>query len=128
MDTKGFSPKDAKIIRENEGKSVYELTMLGLSSKAAERLNQAIEDTIPETPITSTEESFKKNDIAVNDTVAPITIEKKHIQPAKPVLTDYSPKKGSVKVFNANTGLTVSMSKGVADILTTKYPSIYKTR
>ncbi len=34
----GFSTKDAKIIRENEGKTPYDLLQLGLSQKGYERL------------------------------------------------------------------------------------------
>lgn len=38
MDNKAYSPKDAKIIRDNEGKTPYELLELGLSQKAFTRL------------------------------------------------------------------------------------------
>jgi len=46
MDLSAYAPKDAKLIRDNEGKTAYELLNLGLSQKAYERLTENRESEI----------------------------------------------------------------------------------
>jgi hypothetical protein len=141
IDLTGFAPRDAKLIKDNEGKSIYDLLQLGLSQKAADRLGEINYDE---------KQYVKPVTIEVNEN-API-VDKLHSMPYVPqpqesnVVKPSSVKKiegktqltapkeyarqkvvnltGSVKVHNKRTGKTNTMSASAAKRLT-KSPHLY---
>lgn len=142
IDLTGFAPRDAKLIKDNEGKSIYDLLQLGLSQKAADRLGEMNYD--------EKKYATKAVTIEVNEN-API-VDKGHSMPYIPpveqsnVVRPSSVKKvegktqltapkeyarqkvanltGSVKVHNKRTGKTNTMSASAAKRLT-KNPHLY---
>lgn len=94
MKTKRFAPKDAKIIRENEGATPDQLLELGLSSKAYHRLVDA------------------DNHSAA--TLQPIKVEK--LEATKVHQPDV------VQLHNRKSGRVVRMGYRSAKMLSQKYP------
>jgi hypothetical protein len=142
IDLTGFAPRDAKLIKDNEGKSIYDLLQLGLSPKAGDRLAELNYD--------ESQYSNKPVTIEVNEN-API-VDKQHSMPyvppaeqsnivkpssvkkvdSKTQLTmpkEYARQKvagltGSVRVHNKRTGKTNTMSASAAKRLM-KNPHLY---
>lgn len=92
MKTKRFAPKDAKLIRENEGASPEQLLDLGLSPKAYQRLVDA------------------SNHFA------------EAIQPVKVEQLPTTPPPSVVQLHNRKSGRVVRMGYKSATMLSQKYP------
>lgn len=116
-----FAPKDAKIIRENEGKTAYELLAMGLSEKAFSRLEAGASTDKPEGP-TETEavqpSSIKKTGAANGD-----KIKVSHSTPAQYRQTSSLPEK--VRVLNLRTGAVITTNANYAKRLL-KTPKSFK--
>lgn len=136
IELSGFAPRDAKIIKENEGKSVYELLQLGLSAKAGDRLSAMNYDS--ESKTSDKEPEQKEEPRAKQPEPLVTTVESNVVKPAsvkqvsKVQVT--SPKEykkqrissqaGSVLVLNKRTGGKVRMSSNSAQRLL-KQPHLY---
>lgn len=101
-----FSPKDAKIIRDNQEKTAEELLALGLSQKAYSRLKESSDE-----------------NAAVNDPIQPVSVEQVDIARSFNV---NMPHDGQVKLHNLSTGNVVAMGHKSAVLLSTKYPQSFK--
>lgn len=143
IDLKKFSPKDAKLINEHEGKSIYELLQLGISQKAGDRLaemgyngngveikidpNAEIVDKehsspyVPQLPIAATESNVVKP-VAIKpvDRVGKVVHTKPTGYKALPALDS-----DSVRMLNIKSGKTF-IASGFAAKRLLKYPKEYK--
>lgn len=128
VDVSKFGPKDAKIIRENEGKTPYELLELGLSQKAYDRL---ISGEAKETVSKATEEeTVETANATTSNVVKPSSV--KIIEPKVTLTspTEYRQQKakaqsGTVKILNRRTGKVVTLSANAANRLL-KNPKEYQ--
>lgn len=135
IELSGFAPRDAKIIKENEGKSVYELLQLGLSAKAGDRLtgmNYGSESKASEEHEPKEEPKTKQPEPLA------ATIESNIVKPASvkqvPKVQVTSPKEykqqrisakaGTVTVLNKRTGGKIQMSANAGQRLL-KQPHLY---
>ncbi len=104
MDLKKFSPKDAKIIRDNPGRTADELLDLGLSQKATQRLKDAASST----------------NVQV---LQPVMVEAL----PSPKEKRYNPElKSIVRLMNMNTGRVVSIGHRTAERLIEAFPNQFK--
>lgn len=113
IDTSAFAPKDAKIIRENADKEVYELITLGLSEKASNRLLEGDYKEIADAKEAVKVEKVSKEPPSnvVKPTVTPVN---KPI--GKPILSKPNAIQSDtiVRVHNSRTGMVVNMSRAYA--------------
>ena len=136
-DTTGYSPKDAKIIRDNEGKSPYELLELGLSQRAFDRLTLQLENERsapqPKTAATggdTTGGTAAGSEAKTDNAIKPAVVEKVpgKTVPAKPALTSYSAPAmgtGTVKIVGP-TGIPQVLNSKQANKLVAKNPDLYR--
>ena len=107
MNLKNYSPKDARLIKENEGKTPDELLALGLSQRGYRRL---LEESIDVEQTNSA-------------TLQPLTVEAfnlKAVQTAKGEL----PKR--INLHNRKSGRVVLMGYKAAAMLAEKYPNEFE--
>lgn len=133
IDTGTFAPRDAKIIKENEAKTPYELLELGLSEKAYQRMisgdyKEKKEEPSKETPKQETAQVVQeeKSNIVKPKSVQEVPTSKTkltapNVYKAQKVASNV----GSVNVYNKRTGSTVKMSVSAANRLA-KQPNIYQ--
>lgn len=114
IDTSAFAPKDAKIIRENPDKEVYELITLGLSEKASNRLLDGDYKEIADVKEPVKQEAKPKIEQPSN--VVKPTVEPAKKQIGKPILSKPNAIQSdtTVNVHNSRTGLIVKMSRAYA--------------
>jgi hypothetical protein len=138
IDVKNFSPKDAKLIRENEGKSIYELLQLGISQKAGDRLAEMgySESSVtinvdPNAEITDPGHSMAYIPLPESNVVKPATVRPVD-KAGKVVHTKPSGYKvlpaldsDSVRMVNVKTGKAF-VASGFAAKRLLKYPNEYK--
>lgn len=125
---KGFSRADYSIITKNPAKTIYELTELGLTKKGADAL-QAIENRLqpqkqPEPQIVKVpQQPQNQNNVAQPQSVQRVAFTQPNrlSQPA-------ALKKGNdtAKLYNARTGLTITMDRRAALKLQNKDSRNYK--
>lgn len=102
IDLNGYGPRDTKIIKDNPGKSIYELTLLGLSKKANEKL-QLVKVPVPQSEVKAQPVEVKQVPIATLPT-------KPKLEPLQSRATNTK----GVKVLNHSTGLTQTLSEFAA--------------
>lgn len=107
MNLKNFSPKDARLIKDNEGKTPDELLTLGLSQRGYRRL---LEDSI------DVEQT-------VSATLQPISVEAVNLQAV--VLQAIDTRK-RVNLHNKKSGRVVLMGYKAAAMLAEKYPNEFE--
>ena len=138
----GFAPRDAKVIRENEGKSIYELLQLGISQKAGDRLAEMgygsdskkseVEIIVdPKAPMRDPGHSSEYKPLAAttdSNIVKPASVKQaSKVQVTSP--KEYkqqriASKAGTVTVLNKRTGGKIQMSASSAQRLL-KQPHLY---
>lgn len=141
-----FSPKDAKIIRDNPKASLYELTMAGLSQPAQSRLEEmatkmkeGLKDVTAPTGVVPNETTTEIKQGATSEpkteqikpdttTPTPSNVQKVNIQPEKVVIKPtrtyqpYELEQESVTIHNKRTGLTFPMNRRSANKLVKSNP------
>jgi len=135
----GYAPRDEKLIRENEGKTAYELLELGLSNKAFERLSAEKESQRNAPTISEKNEHVSPNSEikgvdrieGESESLTPTVVEKAtKPKAAKPTLSDLrTPAKSggiltTVKVVGP-TGIPQNMSANAAEKLVRRQPNKY---
>lgn len=120
---KGFSRVDYSIITKNPGKTIYELTELGLTKKGAEAL-EAIENAKQPTP----QPNIVKMPPTQTQVAKPQSVERVAFnQPNRLSLPGQQQKRNdTAKLYNGRTGLTISMSRKAAEKLQSKDSRMYK--
>lgn len=103
MNTKKFSPKDARILKDNEGKTPDELLALGLSQRGYRRL---LEDSVEVEQTNST-------------LLQPVSVQAVSLKPV-PISPADMPKR--INLHNKKSGRTVLMGYKAAAMLADKYP------
>lgn len=121
---KGYSRVDYSIISKNPGKSIYELTELGLTKKGAdalEAIEKAKQPTKPE--IVTTTHQPQQNQVAQPQSVQRVQF----TQPNRLSQPNQQQKRNdTAKLYNGRTGLTISMSRKAAEKLQAKDSRMYK--
>ncbi len=107
MNLKNYSPKDARLIKDNEGKSPDELLALGLSQRAYRRL---LEEAI----------DIEQTASAVLQPLSVEAINLKAVQAPKGEL----PKR--INLYNKKSGRVVLMGYKAAAMLAEKYPNEFE--
>lgn len=103
MNIKKFSPKDARIIKDNEGKTPDELLTLGLSQRGYRRM---LEDSVEVEQTNST-------------LLQPVSVQAVSLTPVSISPADM-PKR--INLYNKRSGRTVLMGYKAAAMLADKYP------
>ena len=103
MNLKNFSPKDSRLIKDNEGKTPDELLTLGLSQRGYRRM---------------LEEGIEVEQSA-SATLQPISVEAINL---KPVALSAADRPKRVNLHNKKTGRVVLMGYKAAAMLVEKYP------
>lgn len=103
MNIKKFSPKDARILKDNEGKTPEELLALGLSQRGYRRL---LEDSVEVEQTNST-------------LLQPVSVQAVSLTPV-PISPADMPKR--INLYNKKSGRTVLMGYKAAAMLADKYP------
>ncbi len=109
MEYKKFSPRDAKLLKDNEGKTPDELRALGLSERAYRRL---LADSIA---ITQPD--------ADTVIIQPVSVAQVNIHAVEPKLYVQNKR---VQLHNKKTGSTVTMGYKAATLLAEKYPAEFE--
>lgn len=107
MNTKKFSPKDARLMKNNEGKTPDELLALGLSQRGYRRL---LEDGI---------EIEQTNSVLLQ----PVSVQAVSLSPVSISPADI-PKR--INLYNKKSGSTVLMGYKAAAMLAEKYPNEFE--
>lgn len=107
MNLKNYSPKDARLIRDNEGKTPDELLALGLSQRGYRRL---LEDSIA---VQQTESNL----------LQPLSVEAVNLKAVAIPITAL-PKR--INLHNRKSGRVVLMGYKAAAMLTEKYPNEFE--
>lgn len=120
---KGFSRADYSIITKNPGKTIYELTELGLTKKGAEALEAIEAKSQPKqekkaVPIPQPE----TKQIAQPQSVQRVQF----TQPNRLTRPNQTNKNDVAKLYNGRTGLTITMSRKAAEKLQRKNSQQYK--
>lgn len=106
MNLKNYAPKDARLIKDNEGKTPDELLALGLSQRGYSRL---LEDSI---------------EIAqsLSATLQPLSVEALNLQAVNAAASQ--PRR--VNLYNKKSGRAVLMGYKAAAMLAEKYPNEFE--
>jgi hypothetical protein len=107
MNLKNYSPKDARLIRDNDGKTPDELLDLGLSQRGYRRM---LEDNI----------AVKQTE---NTTLQPLSIEAVNLKTVAMPKTEL-PKR--INLHNRKSGRVVFMGYKAAAMLAEKYPNEFE--
>lgn len=135
MSKEQYGTRDAKIIRENEGKTPYELLQLGLSKAAYERMvkgettvKEAVSE--PKEPVAPKLETPATSTVLKPDVVEQVTTKK---QPAQPRLGRTAEQIGVALIGKARqvtvigpTGIPKLMADKQAERLVQGNPNLYK--
>lgn len=116
LDLTGFAPKDIKIIKDNPGKTIYDLTMAGLSAKAAERLKEK------EAAVKVVVQPAKV------EVAQPVKVEQGQVKSVKPMLMGQPAVTGSTSLWvqNLKTGIRQYLAAPTAHRLARRHPMKYK--
>lgn len=107
MNLKNYSPKDARLIKDNEGKTPDELLAIGLSQRGYRRL---LEDSI---------EIAQSN----SATLHPVSVEAVNLQAVK---LPSEPLPRRINLYNKKSGRAVLMGYKAAAMLAEKYPNEFE--
>lgn len=127
IDVSTFGPKDAKIIKDNPGKTPYELQDLGITGKAFDRLLAGDYTEIDESGSVPRNPEIKEENSSV---VKPASVKKVESKvqltsPKQYAKQSISGKTGQVQVLNRRTGKVVKVSANAAQRLM-KNPTVYQ--
>lgn len=109
--------KDARIIKENPGKTIHEYRLLGVSEKKLEEL-QSIEDAKEKLPIPKAKEVQKAEPVVVKN-------EKFRAQPAAKMYVP-APNNDMVTVVEVSTQKRTPMSRKFGERLVKKNPKTHR--
>lgn len=107
MNLKKFSPRDARIIKDNEGKTPDELLALGLSQRGYRRI---LEDSV---------EVEQSNSVLLQ----PVSVEAVSLSPV-PISPADMPRR--INLYNKKSGRTMLMGYKAAAMLAEKYPNEFE--
>lgn len=129
-DLSSFGPKDQKILRENPGKTPYELAELGLTNKAFERLlagempDLETKEEAPE-PKSKAPTSTQQENITKPSSVRKVENKVQLTAPKDYIHQKVNLKGKQVQVLNKRTGKVVKLSAHAAQRLL-KSPQFYQ--